>query len=466
LDESTSRHRVTPRVPTTLVVAGATLLLALAPIAFLGDLRHRILPLLVLWLAAHAAYLGATWRVLRRAPLAAHPLAAPSPPRAPAARTRGGAAFAWILGVGLLARLVLLPTAPTLSEDLYRYLWDGRLVASGVNPFPHAPSDPALARFHDALLGRLNHADVRTIYPPAAQLLFAAAAAIAPEPLVWKLLLLALEGILLVSLRSLLRRRGLPEERLLLYYWNPLVIVESFGSGHVDLAAAAFLLAALALEERRRPLWAGLAFGLSILTKYVPALLAPVWVRRGTGRLLLVSLGVVLLLFAPFAGAGSSLWSGLAMYSRRWEFNGSVYPLLRAAGLGGDAARVVLAAALAACALVAGWRVRPASAAALATFTALALLSPTLFPWYLTPIAALLPLHPDAGWLVATGLVPLSYVTLPGFAAGGALRLPAWVAWVEYGTLAFVWGAAWLTRRPQAAVWPRAEAWTSESPPT
>ncbi len=425
---------MTSRIPASLVISGAAIVLALAPIPFLGDLRLRITTLLALWLAAHAAYLGAARRVLRRAP---------TPGR--------GSAFAWILGVGLLVRLVLLPAAPTLSEDAYRYLWDGRLVAAGVNPFPHAPADPALARFHDALFGRLNHADVRTIYPPAAQLLFAAAAAVAPEPIAWKLLLLAVEALLLVSLRSLLRRRGLPEERLLLYYWNPLVIVESFGSGHLDVAAASLLLAALALEERRRPGWAGLAFGVSILTKYVPALLAPAWARRGTGRLLLVAAGVVLLLHAPFAGAGSSLWTGLATYSRHWEFNGSLYPLLRAAGLGSDAARALLAAALAACALLAGRRVRPASAAALACFTALTLLSPTVFPWYLVPIVALLPLHPDPGWIVVTGLVPLSYITLSGYVTGGAWRLPVWVPWVEYGTLALAWGAVWLARRRQAA---------------
>lgn len=445
-----------------LAAPGAALLLALAPIPFLGDLRPRAPQLLALWLAAHAVYLLASVRVLR-APAGAAP--APAAPPAPAAAPRAPAphALAIVLGIGLLARALLLVSPPTLSEDVYRYLWDGRLVAAGVNPYPHAPADPALARFRDALPGRLNHPDVPTIYPPAAQLLFAAAAAVAPHPLAWKLLLLAAEGLLLLALAALLRSRGLPPERLLLYYWNPLVIVESFGSGHVDLVVAAFLLGALALEEARRSAPAGAAYALAVLTKYVPVLLVPYWLRRRRGALLLAAAGVSAALLLPFAGAGSSLWTGLAIYSRHWEWNGLAYPLLRAAGLGGDTARAALAAGLACTALAVAWRARSASGAALAGLTAFTLLSPTVFPWYLVPVAALLPLHPDAGLLVFTGLVPLSYAGLPRYAATGEWGLPSWVPWVEYGALLLAWAGV-ATRRARAQR--RAAAWSTESPPT
>ena len=192
-----------------------------------GATRARI----ALWLFAHAFYLAAAWVATR--------------PRTPSPREH---TMVLILVVGLVPRLALLPTEPTLSEDLYRYLWDGRLAAAGVNPFPTAPSDPTLARFRDGLEKKLNHADVPTIYPPTAQLLFAATARIGATPRAWKATLLALETALLLALAFLLRTRGLPPERLLLYYWNPLVVVESFGSGHVDLAVAAFLVVALALH--------------------------------------------------------------------------------------------------------------------------------------------------------------------------------------------------------------------------
>lgn len=411
-----------------LWLLGGALCAALLPIPFLGDLRPRAGILLCLWLAAHAAYLLAARGAMRGG-------------------ARRPAALGLVLGIGLLARIIVIPAAPTLSEDVYRYLWDGRLVVSGVNPFAHAPTDPALAPFQDALLRRMNHPDLPTIYPPTAQVLFATAAAVHPDPLPWKLLLLGLEGLTLVALASLLRRRGLPAERLLLYYWNPLVIVESFGSGHLDLAIGVFLVAALALEEAGRRSLAGALFGLSVGVKYVSGILAPYWIRRRSFRLLFVSALVLAVLFAPFAGAGASLWTSLSVYTRRWEYNGFLYPVLIRAGLTGESARLLLGVALAAAVLAVTARARSASGAALASLMALALLAPTLYPWYLVPIAALLPLHPDAGLLVLTGLVPLSYATLPEYAATGVWHLPGWVPWVEYGGLAAVWiGAAALRR--------------------
>jgi hypothetical protein len=458
-----SPHRVNRHPLRRLWIPGGVLLLALLPIPFLGDLRPRAAALLACWLIAHTAYLGAARAVLGRrgagVPSVVDGSRAKNPPRS--------ATLVLILGVGLLARLALLPAAPTLSEDVYRYLWDGRTVVSGQNPFSRAPTDPTLTRLDERLFRRLNHADLPTIYPPTAQILFAAAAAVRPDPLPWKVLLLLLEGLTLAALAALLRRRGAPIERLLLYYWNPLVIVESFGSGHLDLAAAAFLLPALALADGGRRAAAGIAFALAVDVKYVPALLVPYWIRRRSFRLLLVSGAGAALLFAPFVGAGASLWTSLAHYSRRWEFNGLFYPLLKAAGLSGDASRIVLAAALVLVVLFVTLRARSASGAALGTFTALALLSPTLYPWYLVPIAALLPLHPDAGLLLFTGLVPLSYMTLPQYAAAGIWHLPAWVPWVEYGGLGAAWiGAAALRRAAGRAGQRRADAWTRESPPT
>ena len=186
-----SRHRA------PLLISGLVILLAMGGIAWMGDLGLQAPRFLAFWGVAFAAYaIAAAWVLRQRAEIRALPM---------------------VLGLGLLMRLLLIPTAPTLSEDLYRYLWDGHLVAHGVNPYPHAPSDPALAPYHNGLLARLNHADVPTIYPPAAQFLFAATAAVSETPVAWKLMLLALETLLTVSLLRLLRRRGQAPERLLLY---------------------------------------------------------------------------------------------------------------------------------------------------------------------------------------------------------------------------------------------------------
>ena len=428
-----------------IVTLGILLLAALAPIAALGDLSVRTGSLLILWGAAHAFYLGAAWIVTRAAPSAPTHARARAPARAPTHAPAGGG-LALVGGVALAARLLVLPSAPSLSEDVYRYLWDGRLVSEGVNPYPHAPDDPALERFHDGLRRHLNHADVPTIYPPAAQLLFGAVARVEPSPLAWKLAMLSLEIPLWIALGSLLRRRGLPPERLLVFAWNPLVIIESYGSGHLDLVLAAFLTLGLALAEARRPLSAGFSFALAALTKYTALFLVPFYLRRREFKLLAAAAAAAVILFLPFAGAGRSLWAGLAAYLAHWEYNGALYGILRAATRSDDSARLILAGALLVATLAISFRARSAVGAAAALWTAYLLLSPTVFPWYLVPLIALLPIVPDAGLLAFSGLVALSYLPLPAYQATGIWSLPAWIPAVEYGGLAAVWAGVALNR--------------------
>jgi hypothetical protein len=416
------RHRV------TILVLGGILFVAMGIIASLGDLGRKTPLFLILCGVAHAAYVAGAWLVLHR-------------PGSDRAR------LPIILAAGLLARILLLPGAPTLSEDVYRYLWDGHLVAHGVNPFPHAPSDPELTPYRNGLLRHLNHADVPTIYPPLAQLLFASTAAILETPLAWKLMLLALETILVLAVLRLLRNRGLPRERLLLYYWNPLVLVESFGSGHVDLAAAALLLLALWLYEENRRARAGIAFALAVLTKLVPAVLLPWLIRRRAGILLATAAITAAVLYAPFVPAGSSLWTGLTIYARHWEFNGAAYHLLHHAVASEETIRRILAAAFLLASILIAWRAGTAPQAAFLGLVAFVLLSPTVFPWYLVPIVALLPLYPDAGMIFFSGAVLLSYIPLPAYRATGTWSLPGWILVLEYGGLFAIWAASAMRAR-------------------
>jgi len=382
--------------------------------------------------------------------------------------------MALLLAVGLVPRLLLLPAEPALSEDAYRYLWDGRLVAHGQNPFSKPPSDPAFASWHDGLYARLNHADVPTIYPPAAQGLFALAWRLGGAPvawkalIAWKALLLLLEAALVAGLAALLRRRGLPVYRLLLYYWNPLVVVECYGSGHVDLAAAAFLILALLFLETGRRVPAGVAVAAAALVKLVPVLWFPALARRREWIPLVVAGAFFALLYLPFLGAGSTLFEGLRTYARHWEFNGSVYAVIRPFFRTGDEPRWILAAGLAAAVLAIAWRARTLSGALLAAWMAFLLLSPTVYPWYLVPAIALLPLHPDPGLLAFSGTVALTYLPLPLYRSTGVWSLPSWIPWVEYGSLAAAWVAwlGWRRFREAASRGQARTAWATESSPT
>ena len=141
-----------------------------------------------------------------------------------------------VVTVAALCRLALLPSPPTLSTDAYRYVWDARVASAGISPYAAAPDAPELARLRDAVIyPRLNHPTWRTIYPPGAELFFRAVYALAPDSVMAMKSAIALaELATLAILSSLLGRLGVPLARLAIYAWNPLVLVEIWGSGHLD----------------------------------------------------------------------------------------------------------------------------------------------------------------------------------------------------------------------------------------
>ena len=170
---------------------------------------------------------GALWRGLRR-------LGA-------ATGSRSAVPAAGILAVAALLRLLALPLTPSLSDDVYRYLWDGRVAGSGANPYLLTPDDESLAGLRDDLWNRTAHRDVATVYPPLALGMFAAAAAL-PEPLLaYKLALAAVDLAGCALLLALARRRG-NGLAALAYVWNPLLVVEGAGMGHVDVLGTSLVV--------------------------------------------------------------------------------------------------------------------------------------------------------------------------------------------------------------------------------
>jgi alpha-1,6-mannosyltransferase len=182
-----------------------------------------------------------------------------------------------ILGFAVLFRLLLLPTPPVLSSDIFRYVWDARVQASGINPYLSTPADfDSEETRKDPLFQQQNRPFARTIYPPLAQAAFRAVRVAAGESVT------AMKGLMLlgdlagvVILMQLLGTLGLPRGRVILYAWHPLTVFEVAGSGHVDaLALPCILLAILALQ-RRQHVMPGVALGAATLVKIFPVLLLP-----------------------------------------------------------------------------------------------------------------------------------------------------------------------------------------------
>ncbi|MBB4078879.1 hypothetical protein GGR28_001496 [Lewinella aquimaris] len=381
----------------------------------------------------------------------------------------GGATLPYWIALGILLRLALVFAFPLLSDDVYRFIWDGHLVAGGENPFVHLPayyletghSVPGLSR---ELFDRLNSQEYHSIYPPLAQAVFTVAAWISPNSwygaaVVMKLFLFLAELGSLVLLVKLLSAFALPRIRLLYYWLNPLIITEIVGNIHFEGMMICFLLLSLYLLTRSKYGGAAGAMALSIASKLLPLMLLPFLLRRLWKRsfwVFFVTLGVVTgLLFAPLLFGSGDVIGGFGgsidLYFRKFEFNASLYYLARAYGyyelgwnqiarFGPLLARLAVGLIL----IVAlgdrttDWKSLPGLW--LAAFVLYLICATTVHPWYLAvPIV----LTCFTRWrfpLVWSYLIMLtytSYVDLP-------YRENLWLVGVEYTTvLLFFVGERW-----------------------
>ncbi|WP_407529173.1 glycosyltransferase 87 family protein [Methylobacterium oryzisoli] len=229
-----------------------------------------------------------------------------------------------VLALAVLLRLALLPELPFLSSDIYRYVWDGQVQAAGINPYRYVPADPALAHLRDpAVFPLINRADyARTIYPPAAQVFFALVAQVGASVTAMKAAMLLCEAVAMVCLLRLLALAGLPQVRILIYAWNPLVLWSFALDGHVDALAVALLALALLARARHRDGVAGALLAAATLVKFLPVVVAPAFVRGGRlWRPALAGAGVIVVLYALYLSAGRHVLGFLPAYGAEEGFD-------------------------------------------------------------------------------------------------------------------------------------------------
>ncbi len=246
-------------------------------------------------------------------------------------------------------RIVLLFALPALSDDYFRFIWDGRLSANGINPFSALPSElinstiAEKAILTDELFSNMNSPDYFTIYPPVLQFIFYLSAKIFPNDIqgsiiVMRLFILTAEAGSLFLIAALLKRFSLPAKSILLYALNPLVIIELAGNLHFEAVMIFFMLLSMHLLLNERFALSAVAFALGVCSKLLPLMFLPLLIKRIGLKRSALFYGVtgmsILLLFVPFLDAQflSNLFSSVHLYFARFEFNASVYYLIRWAG--------------------------------------------------------------------------------------------------------------------------------------
>jgi len=329
-----------------------------------------------------------------------------------------------VLAVGALLRAFFIAAPPSLSTDVYRYVWDARAQEAGINPFVYPPNAPEVRDLYDTNASFINHQEISTIYPPVSQAAFRVAHALAPGPLGMKVLFGLIDlAIPLIAFAALRPPPGARLAAAVLLAWHPLSVIETAGSGHNDPLAIALVLGAIACARSGYAMRAGALLGAAAAAKTMPILLAPLFAialgRRGAVRFATGLAAVTAFAYFPFADAGAALFRGLAAYSLDLEFNAGLYALVRAAipaGGGPDSAWALaprLLPLLPALAAPLYWRLARGDLARAAFWTlgTLILVSSQVHPWYLLWILPFVAVRPSRAWLLFTFLIFVSYET-------------------------------------------------------
>jgi hypothetical protein len=323
-----------------------------------GYAERPILAYLLVYFSLFALYASAAWLVAGR-------------------KFDDRRTFIVLVAFGLLFRALLFPAHQIQEDDIYRYLWDGKVFAHSVNPYAYAPAEvqqyqefkiaeperfqatydakeqQELERLHRlkwenrqalTILDRVNHPDVPTIYPPLAQFVFASVAKIKADSIgAMRLAFLIFDLITLGFIVLLLKTMGKNRNLCLIYFWSPLVIKETFNSTHLDIIGIALLTSSIYFLVGRRHVLASAFLGLSVLGKLYPVILMPLYLQQAVHAspaatrgqiarrlltLVLVFTAVVILGYLPFASTGLKTFEGLKTFSIYWQSNDSLFTLL------------------------------------------------------------------------------------------------------------------------------------------
>ena len=396
--------------------------------------------------------------------------------------------------IGLQALAMVSP--PHTTDDYYRYAWDGRVQAAGIDPYRYAPVDPALAGLRDDWLfppgcraqqpvcTRLNHPTSPTIYPPVAQAEFTLVHALT-APLgtdggrdrTWQVTAALLALAVLAGLLVVLRRRGDPRTAVL-WAWCPAVVLETGSSAHVDVLAALFVVAAAGATAAGRRGWGGAALGAAIATKVLPVLLLPAfvapvpglrdgrqaWLRWARTRLPLaaVALVVVVGVYVPHVLAvGSRVVGFLPQYldEEGYDDGRSRFSLLRP-WLPDTVALVVALALIAMVAVVVARRGdarRPWAGGVVVVGLAFAVGSVT-YPWYPLLLVVLVALDGRAAWLAVAAAAYPGYLAIPiGWPFSATQR-------IAYGLALAIVAISWWSARRRGRTPPARPAPAGEEP--
>jgi len=343
-----------------------------------------------------------------------------------------------LIGIGIILRIVFINFSPVGSDDIYRYIWDGKIQSYGINPYKYAPNDPGLNFLHSAVVpGRVNFPWMKTIYFPLSQWLFYVGFMLSGEK-VWgyKLLLFISELLTAGALFLLLKKLKINRKFMLLYLLCPVPILHFAIDAHLDGFGLPFLLFSLLFYLNGKRLTALILLGLSLTIKPVGLILIPIIFLIETGwkrkvESVLVPIAAFMIQFIPYLKT-SNPFETFLIYSKNWTFNGVVFNLLDSVFHYNQKTRLI-------CAILLIFSLLPLYFGRMELIRKfyyavllLMLFSPVVHPWYIAWVAILLPLIPRWSGILFTALSGFSVLTVLNYQLFGIWKEYPFVLIIEY----------------------------------
>ncbi len=342
-----------------------------------------------------------------------------------------------IVVFGLLFRITLLPTHRSTSDDYYRYLWEGKVLMHGHNPYAMSPNDTSLSYLRDSTIW--NHVTFKNYtsnYQPGGQVVFAMAYAIGGESMYGlKIVYLLCDALLFLVLIRLLRKRNLPDYYLLIYAWLPLPLFEYYVNAHLDIAALPFFVLAILFAAENKYWRSAVVFSVSLLIKSyaifaLPFLIKRLSLKQKFGYVALAAT-LAVLAYLPFLNEQRSVLETLTKYLRNWEFNGSVYKLAVLVFQDSMRARLVCTSLFIVLGIVIFFKGKDFLKSIYWTYFLVIIFGTTVYPWYLGWLAVL---HPFGELTAVTSL--FFAINLSNFTPFGDVWVEhEWAIILEYLTV-------------------------------
>lgn len=329
-----------------------------------------------------------------------------------------------IIVFAIIFRLTLLFSGPVFSFDVYRYYWDGKIAANGVNPYLYPPDAPELSSLRDANWELINHKYLKSGYPPLMELFLGLLYVSSHSVQAYKLSFFLLDIGTILAVLLIMRQLSIKDKYLMVYAWAPLPIIEISQTGHNDSLMVFLMIVSFLLLLRGRRNLSSLVMGLSVASKLFPILFVLVLFRRWGKTGTLIFFLVVAALYLPFADIGLKMYSGLLYVVNTTFFNGSVFPgvvamltwtdLLANPGFAAQLVVYCIYAIVLLWAFLLSFRHQVNSIELMKVCFLLGgtvlLLNRTFFPWYVVWILPFVVFYTSRSWLLLSGSIFLSYL--------------------------------------------------------